>query len=189
MDGGVNNDDVRPLGLQSINGSLSPMRGAIIHNPKNAPSRTVRLLGHDLLNETIKSNNSGCPLAMTENLRPTYIPRSKICPGTVTLVLMFNEHRAARGRWQCWMNPAATLYAGLFIGGKNIVIFLEILAFPLTGLEIQNPSGSLFKFRISWKDPSSMCPRADGVFVKPSPNCRVADGGNQATSNGLSMNF
>src|SRR6516225_10073611 len=54
MDRGVNQNEMRPAGAQSFNGSLSAVRRTIIDNAKDAAGRTIRLISHDLCDEAIE---------------------------------------------------------------------------------------------------------------------------------------
>ena len=43
MDWSVNKNGVRPLGVEAIDGLLTTMRGAVVHDPENAAGRLVAL--------------------------------------------------------------------------------------------------------------------------------------------------
>ena len=51
MDGRVNEDGVRPLGAEAVDGLLAPMRGAVVHDPEHAAGRLVGFLAHYFTHE------------------------------------------------------------------------------------------------------------------------------------------
>jgi hypothetical protein len=53
VDGGVHQDGIGPLRANALCGFLAAMSRAVVHDPKDAVGRLVRLLGHDLSHEAI----------------------------------------------------------------------------------------------------------------------------------------
>ena len=51
VDGGVHQDGIGPLRANALYGFLAAMSRAVVHDPKDAVGRLVRLLGHDLSHE------------------------------------------------------------------------------------------------------------------------------------------
>jgi len=74
----------------------------------------------------------------------------------------------------------ASLDAGLLIGTNHECVFLQWLALPLAGIQIQNASGLGSEVRIAREYPSALVPGTDGVLTEPAPHRLVADGGYDA---------
>jgi hypothetical protein len=106
------------------------MSGAVVHDPKDAASGLVGLLAHDFANEPIHGSDSGLDFAATENLRSMNIPGGQIGPGTFAKVLVLYAHGPGGSRWQSGMFPAASLNAGLFVRGNDIVVSAKRGTFP-----------------------------------------------------------
>jgi len=51
--------------------------------------------------------------------------------------------------------------------------------FPDSFIQIQNSASLYGKLRVTRKDPGTVMPWFDGVFIKPSPYGAIADGGVQ----------
>ena len=69
---------------------------------------------------------------------------------------------------------------GLFVGREHEFIVLQILALPVTLLEVQNPTGFEGKIGSAWKQPTAMLPRTNGIFMQPAPKRRATHLGDQA---------
>src|ERR1700691_3743477 len=53
VDGSVDEDRVGPFGAVAVDSLLSPMSGAVIHDPEDAASGLVRLLAHYFTDEAL----------------------------------------------------------------------------------------------------------------------------------------
>jgi len=99
MYGAVNEDESRVLALQSQGALGAPMRGAVVDNPEDTSGRIVRGPRHDLVHQAIEGGNAGVALAATEEFGVVYVHGSDVCPGTTTLVLVFDFHARTRIGW------------------------------------------------------------------------------------------
>ena len=95
------------------------------------------------------------------------------------LVLMFHLHPLARLGRLGRMDASSGLNTGLFIGRKHELIVLERLVLPDSLVEIQEASSLGAELGIPGKNPTPVKPRSDGVFMKPAPECAIADFGHQ----------
>ena len=90
----MNKDYVGPFVTQAVGGLLPSMSRAVVHYPKYAVSRFVRLLPHDFANEPIHGSNSTFDFTAAEDFRSMDIPGCQIGPGTHAEILMLDVHRA-----------------------------------------------------------------------------------------------
>src|ERR1700730_12756437 len=84
-------------------------------------------------------------------------------PGTATIVLVLDMHGSAWAATLRGVFAAASLNAGLFIGGNDEFVILQRSALPLAGIEIQNAPGLGGEVRIAGEDPTAVVPRSNGV--------------------------
>ena len=112
----VDQDGVGPLGLEAVGSFLTPMSGAVVHDPEDATCRLVGLLAHDVAHEAIHWRDAILVLAATEDLGAMDIPSSQIDPGTPAKVLVFNSRGAVGGGRQSRLFRASSLNTRLFVG-------------------------------------------------------------------------
>jgi hypothetical protein len=125
MNRSVDGHSVRPFGPQAINGFLTAVSGAVVHDPKDAMGGPIRLLPHDLSNETIHRGNPAFEFAASKDLCTMDIPRGQVGPGTVTEILVFYPCGAMGSRRQSWLFAAPGLNACLFIQAHHEVIWAQ----------------------------------------------------------------
>ena len=70
----MDEDGVGPLGAKAVGGFLTPMSGAVVHDPEDATRRLVGLLGHNLADEAIHRRDAILELAATEDLGAMDVP-------------------------------------------------------------------------------------------------------------------
>ena len=63
-----------PFGAEAVGGSLAPMSGAVVHDPKDATCGLVGLLAHDFSDEAIHRRDAILRFATTEWLGAVDIP-------------------------------------------------------------------------------------------------------------------
>lgn len=78
------------------------------------------------------------------------------------------------------MDAAASLNAGLFVGGDHEFIGLQRLVTPAAGIQIEDAAGLDGKQGVARKDPTAVIPGPNGILMKPAPDRAVGDGGDQA---------
>ena len=98
MNGCVNQDGVGPALLESSNGSLAAMRGTIVDDPENAFGRSIRFLGHDLVHQSVKRNDTGCGFTAAKDPGMMDVPSCEVGPGPEPLVFGFHAHALIRLR-------------------------------------------------------------------------------------------
>jgi len=103
-----------------------------------------------------------------------------IGPGAAAEVLVLDMHRSAWPTGLRGVFAAASLNAGLFIGGDHEFVVLQCATLPLAGIQIQHPASLHCEFRIAWKDPTAVIPGSNGVFMEPTPERTTANGSHQA---------
>ena len=79
--------------------------------------------------------------------------------------------------------------AGLLVGRDHVFVCAQGLPLPGSCVEIENTACLVGKIGIPGEDPAAMLPRADGVFREPPPDGRVADRGDEAPANDLSLDL
>ena len=185
----VDEDGIRPLGAEAVGGSLAPMSGAVVHDPKDATCGLVGLLAHDFGDEAIHRRDPILHLATTEYLGAVDIPGRQIDPSALTKILVFHSGGAVRRGRQSRLFTTAGLNARLFIGRDHKVVSAQWSTFPDAMVQIKNRACLDSKIRITRKDPASVLPRAKGVATEPAPQCRPADLRDETLSNHVLPNF
>lgn len=99
VDWGVDEKGVGPFGPQSIDGFLTAMGRAVIHDPKDAVGGLVWFLAHDFMDEAIDGSHAVLDFATPKDLGAMDIPGGQISPGAVTKILVFHPHDPVRSRW------------------------------------------------------------------------------------------
>lgn len=146
------------------------MRTAVVDNPKDTASIIVRRAGHDLLYQTVERSYARGRFATAKDAGMMNIKRGHVGPRSTTAVLMLDTHRAAASWRKGGMLAPPRLNAGLLVGGDDELIAFQGLFLPAALIEIEDSAGLGGKGGISWKDPTSVIPGADGVGVEPSPD-------------------
>ena len=90
----VDEDRVGPFGAEAFDRLLAPMSGTIVHDPEDAASGLVGLLGHDFGDEAFHRSNPVLDFAAAEDLGTMDVPSSQISPGAFTKVLVLDSGRA-----------------------------------------------------------------------------------------------
>lgn len=67
------------------------------------------------------------------------------------------------------------LDAGFFIGRNYMLIFLEGEMVPNSFIEVKDSTSFFGELGITGKNPRTITPRFDGIFMKPSPYSTIAD--------------
>jgi len=95
VDGGVHQGGIGPLRADALYGLRTAVSRAVVHDPKGAVGRPVRLLGHDLSHEAVGGGDPALLLTATEEFGAMNVPGRQIGPGTFSEVLMLYAHGAA----------------------------------------------------------------------------------------------
>jgi len=77
------------------------------------------------------------------------------------------------------MTAGPGLNAGFFIRRQNKLIRLQGLSFPDALVKVEDASRFEGKLGISRKDPTTMVPRSDGIFMEPAPDGGFTNGRHQ----------
>lgn len=86
------------------------------------------------------------------------------------------------------MTSMSGLDTGLFICGENKFVIFEWTSIPHLLVQIEDGTGFLSELGVARKNPGSVLPGADGIFVEPPPHGAATDGGDQAGLTGISGN-
>jgi hypothetical protein len=95
-------------------------------------------LVHDFADEAIDRSNSAFDFTAAENLCPMDIPSCQISPGAFAKVLVLDASGTIGSGWQGRLFPAASLNAGLFVGGDDVVVSAQRSAFPDAFVQIED---------------------------------------------------
>src|SRR5262245_41633126 len=122
MDGSVNEDGVRPLGAEAVDGLLPPMRGAVVHDPEHVAGRLVGFLAHDITHEARDGRNAVLRFTTSEDLGAVHIPSGPSRPRHPRENIPFqpwwdDAERDAKSAVsgdepECWMGPALSANFG-----------------------------------------------------------------------------
>jgi len=102
---------------------------------------------------------------------------------------MFDLHGGMRLSWIGDMTSIPSLDTGLFICGQNKFVVFERTSLPTPLIKIEDLSSFESELGIPWKDPGSMLPGPDGIFIEPSPYGATADGCNKTALTGILCNL
>ena len=165
------------------------MSRAVVHDPKDAASRFIRLLAHDFAHQPIDGSNSTFDFTAAEDSCSVDIPGCQVGPGTHAKVFMLDVCGAIGRQWQGRLFSAAGLNTGLFVCADDVLIGTQWNALPDTLVKIENGSGFCGKVRIAGKDPASMFPGAKSIAAEPAPQSSTADLSDQALGNNVLADF
>ncbi len=185
----MNEDYVGPSVTQPVDGLLPSMSRAVVHDPKDAASRFIRLLPHDFAHKPIDGSNSTFDFTAAEDSCSMDIPGCQIGPGPHAEILMLDVHRAIGRRRQRRLFSAAGLNTGLFVCADDVIIATQWSALPEALVKIEDGSGFAGKARIAREDPASMLPGAKGIAAEPSPQSGATDLSDQALRDDVLADF
>jgi hypothetical protein len=170
---------IRMSSRHPIDGSLSPVRGAVIGNPKYSFSRTIWFLCHHKADKLMKRFNAGLLCADPKDFSTMNIPACNISLSSVPYILGFDLPIATRPRGTGLGYSFPGLDGGLFVCRDYMIIRTKELSLPDAMIEIKD-FGCLFgKIRITWKYPASITSRLNSIGAQPAPDRGSTDrGGN-----------
>jgi hypothetical protein len=180
---GVDEQGVRPFGPQSINGFLTAMGRAVVHDPKDATGGLVWFLAHDFTDHAIHRSNPAFDFAAPKDLGAMDIPSGQVSPSAVTKILVFNPCDPVGSRRQGRLLAAAGLNTCLFVKAHHEVIGPQWEAIPDTFVEIEDRAGFGSEVGVARKDPASMLPRSQCITAEPTPQCGAANFGDKTLRN------
>ena len=177
VDRRVDRDQGGPLSAEAIHRLLPAMARPVVHNPKDPAGGTLRLLAHDLGDQTVKRLDTGFLLAAPEDFGAPYVPGRQISPSSFPLILVLHLLRALRDRRQGSVPSPTGLDAGLLVGTQNGVARRQRSAFPQPLVEVENSSGLFDAGRMARENPTAEAPGTERVATEPAPQCAAADFG------------
>lgn len=124
MDRAVYGYDVGKGRLETLDGSLAAMGGAVVNDPEHAAGVAVRGLVHDLCDKAIEWVDAGSFLATAEDLRSVNVECGQIGPGAAAGVLMFDAGGLTLTRGQGRMLTDSGLDAGFLVGTDHELVGL-----------------------------------------------------------------
>src|SRR5713101_4117736 len=189
MNGCVDGDEGRPSAAESLVTLRAAVGRAVVHDPENASGRAVGPPPHHLRDQPSKGGDACLELTAAEDLGPPDVPGREIRPGALPFVLVLDSHRLARPRRSGGVNPPAGLDAGLLVAGDHEISSGQQATLPDALVQIQDGPRLLFELGVAREDPASMAPGADRIFIQPAPQCRLADRGDEAAAQDLSLEF
>jgi hypothetical protein len=176
-----------PLG-QSTDGGFPLMRGPIVGNPEDSLCRAIGLLLHDQIYKLVVGFYSRFRLADTEELGSVNIPSAKICQRAFSLIFKLHTPWLMRPRTDTDEPSMSGLDTGLFVRTDHVVTWPERNTVKDSEIEVQDTSGLFGEERVSWEEPTPMCPWPYRVLVEIAPNSGYADGYHNAAQYSLSGN-
>ena len=171
----VNEDDGRPGEAQALGGLLAPMGGPVVGDPEDALGGAIRLLGHDLRDETIERLDACGFLAAPKDLGAMNVPGSEVGPSAPARILVLDARGPARGRSGRGVFAQAGLNTGLLVGRNDELLGTERGALPSAFVEIEHTTRLGFELGIAGEDPASVAPGADCITAEPAPKGSTAD--------------
>jgi hypothetical protein len=135
----------RPGLAHPVEGALSTVGGAVVHDPEHPLGAGVWLGGHGLGDQPAERLDPGRGLQPADHL------------GAVHVVSRDAHHPRLVDR-EAGMAAAAGLDGGLLIGAEDELVVTKRRAVTAPGVEVQRPSGFGSEVRIAWEDPGPMLP-------------------------------
>lgn len=168
-----------PLG-KALDRGFTSMRGTIVRNPEDSPSRPIRLLLHDQVHQLVVGFYSRCFLTDSEELGSVDIPGGKIGPGAHSVVFELHTPWLMRHRTYADGFSVSSLDTGFFVSTDHVVIWPQGNSFEQSEIEVQDPSGFFCEKRVPRKKPTAMHPRLYRVAVEITPDGGNTDGHHNA---------
>ena len=171
----MDEDEIGPFLTQPVGGLLPSMSRAVVHDPKDAASRFIRLLCHDFAYKPIHRSNSSFEFTAAEDSCSMDVPGCQIGPGSQAEVFMLDVSRAM-GCWrQRRLFSPAGLNTGLFVCTDDVIIGTQWSTLPEALIKIEDGSSLVGKVRIAGEDPASVFPGPKGIAAEPAPQSSAAD--------------
>src|SRR5713101_5184292 len=155
----MHQDGIGVFLLQTLHGTLTTMRRAIIHNPKHPLGMTIRLLLHHLIDQTPKRCYPCFGFTTPQHDAATDIPGRQILQGAPAFVFRFDAHGLTRPWCQARMTTDTGLDTRLFVATDHEIVGAKRLAVPEAGVQIQNRSGLGAKAGSARENPVTIPPR------------------------------
>lgn len=164
---------------ESFDGRGAAMGRPVVDDPENAARVTVGALSHGLGDQGVEGRDTVLMFTATEDSHAMDIKSGEVYPGSEPPVFVLSPHGQARLGWQRWVFPRAGLDAGLFVRADYKLVRPQPAPVPEPVIEVEDPTGLLPEVGVAGENPAAMLPRTDGILVKPPPDGRVADSGDE----------
>ena len=105
----MNEDKLRPLTLEPVDGALTAMDGTVVDDPEDPVSGAIRGSCHHLGNQRIKGGDGGFVGHVSKEAGSMDIPRSLIGTGSMASILVLNAHRTPSAGRLGGMSPLTDL--------------------------------------------------------------------------------
>lgn len=122
--------DLRPALAQALLGPWATMRAAAFDDPEDPPRRGVRLLAHDLVDESPERGDPRGRLAASEDLGPMDVRGGEIGERPPRTYSMLDPAGPSGCRRQRGMDPRAGMDRGLLVSADDMLVRPERLALP-----------------------------------------------------------
>jgi hypothetical protein len=136
MNGKMDHNNIGPLFTKAFYRSFSPVAGTVIHYPEYPLERSIRLLAHYLIYESIKGANTIFYFQSSKYLCPSYIPSGKIGLYSLSYVFMFYTRKLTRLCAQAMVPSFSGLYACFLIGRDYIISLSQGFSLPEPSVEV-----------------------------------------------------
>lgn len=156
------------------------MGRSVIDDPKYPTGFFIGRSGHDLFHQSIKRSDSTFSFTSAKNLGLMDVQGGDIGPGATATIFVLHLHRRPGLTRIGPMLPLSGLNAGLLVSGENKFIGFKGSALPNSLIEIEDATGFVGKLRIAGKNPTTMFPGLNGIFMEPAPNGAAANRSHQA---------
>jgi len=189
MHGCMNLNRVRIPLSKALYRRLPTMGRAIVGDPKNAAGRAIGFALHHEVHQATVGGNAGGGFTTAKKFRVSDIPCGQVGQGATPLVLKFYapcppwSGRRARG------DAFSGLDTCFLVGANDVIRRPQGVLFPDSVIQIKDAASFLGELWVAWPEPTSLCPRSDGIGTQPPPNRRATDGGRNALTHGLSGNL
>ena len=189
VDGEMDNNDLGPLALKSIDRGQSPVRRPVVENPENPSGGAVRLACHHVLDQAVEGYDPGFGLAPSEQLCPSHVPGCQIAQCPFSCIFKFHLLSLSRSWTKTLVFSEPCLNTGLFVSRDDKVARPQGESIPYPLIKIQDPACLMLKLGITGKDPAPVLPWLNGILSQPPPDRRAAHVSHNAPLNSCSRNF
>src|SRR5713226_4411747 len=146
------------------------MGRAVVRDPEHAPCGTVRLLAHDIVDQSAEGGLASLRFTAAKDHRTMDVPGCQVLQDASALVLVLEAHCLVRSDWQGRVAATTDLDAGFFIRAEHILVRPEGLALPPASVQVEHGTSHLQEVRITWKDPAPIAPRTQGIVCQQPPD-------------------
>jgi hypothetical protein len=175
----MDENEVWELSPQSSRGGGSTVSGAVVDDPEDPSRLAVEALLHSLRDEAVEAGDTILSFTTAEETESVDVESGDVSPGSESPVFVLDSHGPPGLGSERWVSPRPSLDTCFLVGADHELVRSQPVALPNSVVEVEDPAGFVLEVGVAGEDPAPVLPGSNGVFVEPSPDGGVADGGHQ----------